>query len=131
MPAILEDYGIVVLPVREDLTIVSSFFEFKGFTLEWSEERLKWLKGVLLEHVPTLRDARLEGYQTGFRPCTPDMLPVVGELPGFKNIYIAIGPCRLGVILASVTAELVLSICNSTIEWKDFSAMGCGLCTFL
>ena len=109
MPAILEDYGIVVSPAREDLTIVSSFFELKGFTLEWSEGRLKWLKSILSEHVPALRDARLEGYQTGFRPCTPDMLPVVGELPGSKNIYIATGHCRLGVTLAPVTAELILS----------------------
>jgi len=107
--AILEDYGIVVSPVREDLTIVSSFFELKGFALEWSEGRLRWLKSVLSEHVPALRDARLEGYQTGFRPCTPDMLPVVGELPGSKNIYLATGHCRLGVTLAHVTAELILS----------------------
>jgi D-amino-acid dehydrogenase len=88
---------------------VSSFFELKGFTLEWSEGRLKWLKSILSEHVPALGDVRLEGYQTGFRPCTPDMLPVVGELPGSKNIYIATGHCRLGVTLAPVTAELILS----------------------
>ncbi len=44
-----------------------------------------------------------------FRPCTPNMLPVVGELPGSKNIYLATGHCRLGVTLAPVTAELILS----------------------
>ncbi len=37
------------------------------------------------------------------------MLPVVGELPGSKNIYLAIGHCRLGVTLAPVTAEMILS----------------------
>jgi glycine/D-amino acid oxidase-like deaminating enzyme len=40
---------------------------------------------------------------------TPDMLPVVGELPGYRNIYLATGHCRLGVTLAPVTAELILS----------------------
>jgi glycine/D-amino acid oxidase-like deaminating enzyme len=78
-------HGVVVSPVRGDLTIVSSFFEFKGFALEWSEGRLKWLKSVLSEHVPALRDARLEGYQTGFRPCTPDMLPVVGGFQALRT----------------------------------------------
>jgi glycine/D-amino acid oxidase-like deaminating enzyme len=37
------------------------------------------------------------------------MLPVVGELPGYRNIYLATGHCRLGVTLAPVTAELILS----------------------
>ncbi len=109
-PAILEDYGVVISPIPRGFTRISSFFELKGFSLEWSEERLKWLRGVISRHVPSLKGYEFENPQTGFRPCTPDMIPVIGELPNARGIYVAIGHCRLGVTLAPVTGELVTSM---------------------
>jgi Glycine/D-amino acid oxidases (deaminating) len=109
VPAILEDYGVVVSPIPRGFTRVSSFFELKGFTLEWGRGRLRWLENVISKHVPGLRGYKVENFQTGFRPCTPDMLPVVGELPDVKGVYIASGHCRLGVTLAPVTGELIAS----------------------
>jgi D-amino-acid dehydrogenase len=43
----------------------------------------------------------------GLRPATPDGLPLVGELPGLKGVYIATGHGMLGVTLAPATAALV------------------------
>lgn len=109
-PAILEDYGIVVSPIPEGFTRVTGFFELKGFNLEWSNRRLKWIEGVIWRHVPTLRGYRIESVETGFRPCTPDMIPIIGELPGHRGLYVAIGHCRLGVTLAPVTGEVISSM---------------------
>ncbi len=110
VPAILEDYGVVVSPIPRGFTRISCFFELKGFSLRWSKKRLEWLRNVISKHVPGLRDYEIKDFQTGFRPCTPDMLPVVGELPNIKGVYVATGHCRLGVTLAPVTGELITSM---------------------
>jgi D-amino-acid dehydrogenase len=45
------------------------------------------------------------------RPLTPDGLPVIGQVPGWENLFVATGHSMLGVTLAPVTgfaiAELV------------------------
>tara|TARA_B100000700_G_C15060000_1_gene865138 strand:+ start:2897 stop:4003 length:1107 start_codon:yes stop_codon:yes gene_type:complete len=42
----------------------------------------------------------------GFRPCTPDKYPIIGK-SSMKNLWIATGHYRNGVLLAAITAELI------------------------
>jgi glycine oxidase len=44
----------------------------------------------------------------GFRPCTPDEGPLLGESP-IPGLWLATGHHRNGVLLAAITAELVAS----------------------
>lgn len=53
--------------------------------------------------------------QVGARPITPDGLPVIGQLPGFDNVWIATGHGMLGVTLAPATAHLL----SDLIEDRD------------
>jgi D-amino-acid dehydrogenase len=46
----------------------------------------------------------------GARPVTPDGLPVIGLLPGFRNLAVAGGHAMLGVTLAPATAEAVAAL---------------------
>jgi D-amino-acid dehydrogenase len=46
----------------------------------------------------------------GPRPMTPDGLPVIGQLPGFRNLIVASGHAMLGVTLAPATAEAVAEL---------------------
>jgi D-amino-acid dehydrogenase len=46
----------------------------------------------------------------GPRPMTPDGLPVIGQLPGFRNMIVASGHAMLGVTLAPATAEAVAEL---------------------
>lgn len=43
----------------------------------------------------------------GARPCTPDMLPVIGPAPRHKNLYFAFGHAHHGLTLGAVTGRLV------------------------
>ena len=45
----------------------------------------------------------------GFRPCTPDEGPLLGEGP-FAGLWLACGHHRNGVLLAAITAELTTSV---------------------
>ena len=45
----------------------------------------------------------------GFRPCTPDQGPLLGE-SGIRGLWLATGHHRNGVLLAAITAELVAGV---------------------
>jgi D-amino-acid dehydrogenase len=47
---------------------------------------------------------------TGPRPLTPDGLPVIGWLPGYRNLAVASGHAMLGVTLATATGEAVADL---------------------
>ena len=59
------------------------------------------------EYMPKLRDLVATRVWTGFRPATPDNLPYIGRIPGFKNAYAAAGHEGLGITTSLGTAELI------------------------
>jgi D-amino-acid dehydrogenase len=44
---------------------------------------------------------------------TPDGLPVIGQLPGYRNLIVASGHAMLGVTLAPATGEAVAGLITS------------------
>jgi D-amino-acid dehydrogenase len=46
----------------------------------------------------------------GSRPCTPDMLPVIGPAPRHANLWFAFGHAHHGLTLAAVTGRLVAQL---------------------
>jgi len=63
-----------------------------------------------LEYVPAL--ARLPALRTwvGFRPCTPDNLPLVGRWEPVEGLFVATGHEGLGITTAPATGELVADL---------------------
>ncbi len=47
---------------------------------------------------------------TGMRPMTPDGLPAIGWLPGYRDIAVASGHAMMGVTLAPATGETVADL---------------------
>jgi len=45
----------------------------------------------------------------GFRPCTPDLKPIIGKSI-IENLFIATGHYRNGVLFSAVTSNLLLKI---------------------
>lgn len=52
---------------------------------------------------------------SGLRPMTPDGLPVIGWLPGFRNAAVASGHAMLGLTLAPATADGVAEMLTNGI----------------
>ena len=46
----------------------------------------------------------------GSRPCTPDMMPVIGAAPLHKNLWFAFGHAHHGLTLGPVTGRLVAEL---------------------
>lgn len=109
-PLLLEDYGVAMSQHDETTLRVTSFFEMVGYRKHYGSSRRKWLYGIVRRHVIDLDSLQLLNEGIGFRPCTPDQFPVIGLVPGTKNLYVASGNCRLGMTLAPVSAYMLKAI---------------------
>lgn len=56
--------------------------------------------GVQIEETPWM----------GIRPCMPDMLPVIGQTPGHKNLWCAFGHGHQGFTLGPITGQLIADL---------------------
>jgi D-amino-acid dehydrogenase len=63
---------------------------------------------------PGLRDATLLETRVGFRPATPDGLPVLGALPGHPRVVLATGFGPTGLTLAPLAGLLVADVVLGT-----------------
>jgi D-amino-acid dehydrogenase len=55
----------------------------------------------------------------GARPCTPDMLPVIGRAPRHANLYFAFGHAHHGLTLGAVTGRLVAEMITGETPFVD------------
>jgi D-amino-acid dehydrogenase len=55
----------------------------------------------------------------GARPCTPDMLPVIGRAPRHGNLYFAFGHAHHGLTLGAVTGRLVAEMMTGEAPFVD------------
>ena len=120
-PAMLEDYGIAVAQHGSNLLRATSFFELKAFDKTFNVKRKRWLLSVLKKHIRGFDRLRLVYEGTGFRPCTPDQLPLIGKIPNFDNVFIAAGHCRVGMTLAPATGMLISDMLegkSTNKKWK-------------
>jgi len=109
-PVLLEDYGIPVIQHNQNTLRITGFFELKGFDKTFSASRKTWLLRTVSKHLSGAAKLRFLGEGVGYRPCTPDQLPIIGRVPGFENLVVASGHCRLGVTLAPATGHMVESL---------------------
>jgi D-amino-acid dehydrogenase len=55
----------------------------------------------------------------GARPCTPDMLPVIGRAPRHENLFFAFGHAHHGLTLGAVTGRLVAQMMTGETPFVD------------
>jgi glycine oxidase len=56
---------------------------------------------------PPMAGGRVAELWSGWRPATPDSLPVLGWWPGVEGLFVASGHFRNGILLAPITADVV------------------------
>jgi D-amino-acid dehydrogenase len=55
----------------------------------------------------------------GARPCTPDMLPVIGPAPRHRNLWFAFGHAHHGITLGAVTGRLIAEMVTGETPFVD------------
>lgn len=122
-PALLEDYGIAVAQHSKNLLRITSFFELVGTKNKLEYRGKKWLLNTIKSHLKEFDKTEISSINYGFRPCTPNNLPVIGKIN--ENLFIASGQCRLGVTLAPITGFIISQLIENReikkYDWlKDF-----------
>lgn len=98
--------GIYIVPRRDGRIVVGATVEPGSFTLGNTPQGIQLLLDQAIRLYPALKTYPLDEIWWGFRPQTPDELPILG--PGHcVNLTLAVGHHRNGILMAPATAQLV------------------------
>ncbi|MCI0358651.1 MAG: FAD-dependent oxidoreductase [Planctomycetaceae bacterium] len=108
-PMIFEEHRVGVTPFRSGYRLGSTM-EFAGYDRALRPDRLELLKAAarLYLHEPLAEPVEEEWF--GWRPMTPDSLPIIGASPALSNVWIAAGHNMLGLSMAPGTGRLVAEL---------------------
>lgn len=98
--------GIYIVPRRQGRIVLGATSEAVGFTPNNTPAGIQTLLKNATRLVPQLAQFPIEEFWWGFRPNTPDELPILGNSP-YNNLTLATGHYRNGILLAPVTAKLI------------------------
>jgi len=89
---------------------IGGTMELSGINRVLDRRRLATIRRVASAAIPgAFEGARVDEW-VGMRPVTPDGLPVIGALPGVKNVWIASGHQMLGVTLGPATGDALAAL---------------------
>jgi len=108
-PMIFEEDRVAVTPFRSGLRI-GSMMEFVGHDTRLDRRRLAILTDTADRYLrePTIGPPEEEWW--GWRPMTPDGMPIIGPSPALPNVFLAAGHNMLGLSMAPATGKLVAEL---------------------
>lgn len=81
-----------------------------GFDYRMTAGGVYEVLGQALRVAPGLSRGTLREIRIGFRPATPDGLPILGRIPGFEHVYIATGHGPTGLTLGPHAGSVILDL---------------------
>lgn len=105
-PIILEEHRVAITPMRTGYRIGSTM-EFSGYDESLNSARIDALVNgakIYLKE-PTADPVQETWY--GWRPMTPDSLPIIDRAPNTENLWLAVGHNMLGMSTAPATGRMI------------------------
>ncbi len=99
-----------LVPRQDGRLIVGATVEEVAFTPHNTPQGIQTLLNNAIKLYPTIADWQIEEFWWGFRPGTPDELPILGRSSACDNLFLATGHYRNGILLAPVTATLLADL---------------------
>ena len=84
--------------------------EDEGFVARPTESALAELMQRTVDVLPAVEEARVVQQLAGYRPLSPDGLPLIGPVPGCAGTYLATGHGTKGIHLAAATGQMVADL---------------------
>ena len=101
--------GIYLVPRQDGRLIVGATVEEVDWTPFNTPKGIQSLLDKATELYPAAADWQIEELWWGFRPGTPDELPILGR-SACDNLFFATGHYRNGILLAPITASLMADL---------------------
>ena len=87
--------------------------EFAGYDDSLNRRRLDALLQISNRYLRRMDLSGIEEEWCGWRPMTPDGLPIIDRLPHVKNVIIAAGHNKEGISMAPATGKLVAEMISN------------------
>lgn len=101
--------GIYLVPRQDGRLIIGATVEEVGWNPHNTPQGIQNLLNNAIKLFPAVANWQIEEFWAGFRPGTPDELPILGQSP-CENLFFATGHYRNGILLAPVTASLIANL---------------------
>lgn len=108
-PAILTEARVAVSPLGEGMVRFGGTMELAGIDERVNATRVEGIIKSVLRYFPDYQrqDFADQAVWYGFRPCSPDGLPYIGQSQSYQNLFIATGHAMMGLSLAPITGKLM------------------------
>ncbi|MGA2319893.1 MAG: glycine oxidase ThiO [Solirubrobacteraceae bacterium] len=106
---VLRFQGGYLVPRADGCYVLGATVEERGFELRATVRGVYELLRDAHELVPGVSELQIEELSVGLRPGTPDNVPVIGA-GALEGLIWATGHYRNGILLAPLTAELVMAV---------------------
>ncbi|NJR74836.1 MAG: FAD-dependent oxidoreductase [Scytonema sp. CRU_2_7] len=100
---------IYIVPRHDGRIIIGATIEDVGFTPHNTPAGIQTLLQKAIRLFPKIQNYPIQELWWGFRPATPDELPILGTSP-CENLTFATGHYRNGILLAPITATLLADL---------------------
>jgi glycine oxidase len=113
-----------IVPRKNCRILVGATVENAGFDCSVTDEGIVSLLKTASEISPVFEKLHLESKWAGLRPFVSDELPVIGEFPGIRNLFVATAHYRNGILLAPKTAEILADRITGVSESEYLKVFG-------
>ncbi|MBA2650693.1 MAG: FAD-binding oxidoreductase [Tatlockia sp.] len=97
--------GYLLVPMTSGIRLTTGA-EFAKRDSKKTPVQLNWVEPIARKLFPITK--RLQEIPwMGSRPCTPDMMPIIGQAPRHKNLWLAFGHAHHGLTLGPITGRLL------------------------
>ena len=111
IPMILAEAKATVTPLENQIRFAGTL-ELAGLDPSINRKRVASILKAAPTYFPDFRAESVSRGQiwSGFRPCTPDGLPMIGRSDRFDNLLVATGHAMIGITLAPITGKIISEI---------------------
>lgn len=109
LPLALDEYKIAATPLGDTFRF-SSTLELAGFDFSINQRRLAATRRGICAYLPGMADLDVTEIWRGYRPTTPDGLPMIGRSQTINNLIFATGHGMLGLTQGPITGKLVAQL---------------------
>ena len=105
MPTMIAAGKFVMTPMKGRLRM-AGMVEFAGLTAKANKQPLEYLRHYLTQLMPDLRWTDYKEW-LGHRPAPSDSVPLIGELPNARGVFVGFGHQHVGLSGGARTGELL------------------------
>ncbi|MFY7672732.1 NAD(P)/FAD-dependent oxidoreductase [Tenacibaculum sp. MEBiC06402] len=122
IPSILLEAKVAVTPM-DGFTRFAGTMEIGGINHQINPKRVNAIANAASDYYSNLSisNEAKQNAACGLRPCSPDGLPYIGRVSGYKNLTVAAGHAMMGWSLGPATGKLITEVISNQKTSMDIS----------